>query len=913
MITIRHCSVLAVALALPARAEAGCPVPGFKYAAFGDVSLSLSGGATTNSYDSKTGTYAATQTLSGGNIGTNSTSNPAITLSGGAVVSGNGDVGFNGNPNTGIALNGGASITSKAALTAPITLSSVTVPSLPNANPFAPTSGSLPPNQTYGTIGCNGNKHLTLNAGKYVMAGLGLNGQCDLIVGSGPIEVYITGTLMKLNGGSVTNATLRSTDLVFLSSTLTDVQINGGATAAFAVYAPNAVITINGNADFYGGLVGKSFLINGGAKLHYDKALGDLGTDSISCITDVVRATPVVATIANQSCVVGGSFENMAGSPTTILTTADVANFVFPFTQGHVRARTTASLGVGFANADSFASGTILFDAGNGIPTANFSGCGKTSSGGFTTSCRNVFTNTNATPASGLTTGQGELHLLDLSDSNATTIGALIASTAQVAGITTDHWKTIVRRVLAGTSNGTVAKLGGVDRSTVAIISASPLTNEPNRPAMAYFGGTDGMLHAVCASTGGVTSSVSSNVCPATLNGHELWAFVPRVQLPLIRLNKARIDGSVRVVDAFGDFNSPQSGVKSWRTILTFQTGFSDNTTKPAVYAIDVTDPAKPVMLWEYVPPTTLTATELGTGLVMHAGATLINGTTINLAVAQTNNGGSGTSGMVVRARKLETGTAVWDFNYTYPSTSAVPPRTNDPVPSTGIPGGAIGVDLTGSGFTTDVVMGDLYGNLWRLNAATGISSTGSATSPLFSFTTDRKPIGGRPAILDNGTKSAVFASGGYTDPTGASAWSSASGQRLIGVKLAPTTSITETSELLTINQLITAGEKTYGQVLVVGNDVFVTTDTSDVNASTYGTTKTATGAAYKFSVTSGQGFSLGQLQGGASALVSEATSLFGAASDKELKLAVSATTGGTKVDYEGNKKATRLVWLLAN
>jgi hypothetical protein len=130
---------------------------------------------------------------------------------------------------------------------------------------------------------------------------------------------------MHLNGGSVANASLKSTDLVFYSNTLTDIELNGGTAAAFAVYAPNAAVKINGNADIYGAIVGKSFEINGGAKVHYDKALGNLNTNGITCSSTEVschRSWP-------RSRIKRASFRVAAvhRRNASIATTADIANF----------------------------------------------------------------------------------------------------------------------------------------------------------------------------------------------------------------------------------------------------------------------------------------------------------------------------------------------------------------------------------------------------------------------------------------------------------------------------------------------------------------------------------------------------------------------------------------------------------
>jgi len=908
----------------PSTANANCPVPGFQYGAFADSSLKFSGGSFVDSYDSSAGTFAGTHVSAGGNVGTNSTVAGSVDISGApTTINGNVEVGVGGTPGT-VITGGGAVTGTETALTSPVTLTPVIVPTLPDASPLNPSGSALnlASGLHYTSVNCNNNpgSTLVLNAGTYVIDSLTVQGNCTLSLASVPVTVFVRTTLDL--SGSTTNPSLKATDLVFMGAdTLTTVKINSaGTSTSFGLYAPNADITITGSADFYGAIVGKSVKDTGGAVIHYDKALASFTSAGLTCGGEVSRATPVVATIDGSSCVVQGSFEFGAGAATTIAVPGDVANFVFPFTQGHMRARTTASVQTAQTGllGDTFSQGTIVFDAAVGIPPADFGGCGAAAGGGFLATCRNVFTNTNSTPASGTTFHPATLAL---TDGNSATIGNLIAPDAIVSGITAANWTTLVQRVLVGTAGGTISKLGGVDRSTVAVIEPSTLAGSATRPTMAYFGGADGMLHAVCASTGGDTAS-ATNICPSTLEGTELWAFLPRVELPLIRVNKAKIDGSVRVVDAFGDFTTAgATGKKTWHTILTFQTGFNDTAVAgaigPATYAIDITDPAKPVVLWEYVTPGTPSADgfDLGVGLAMHAGASLVSGAITNLAVAATSNGGTGADGLVVNALSLELGTPLWKFGFTYPK----PPRTialDDFLSSTGVPGGAVGVDMTGSGFVSDIVVGDLYGDLWKLNAATGASSTGSATTPLFSFASNKHPIGSLPAIFDNGTKVAAFASGAYADTDPASTLWSGAGQRLIAVPLLPGTApLDDSSGTLVINLALTGTEATIGQLLVVGDQLFLTTDTSNINSASYGTTGATTGHAYSVDLGTptlvAVGSNGGVIQGGGSGLVNDGTSIYGGAADLQQRLGSTATSAtGTTVDYNNTKKPTRLVWL---
>ncbi len=914
----------AAALLVPSHGEAAnCPIPGFSTAAFGDIGINVQNG-NTDSWDSTLGAYntskCALMPPCIGAVETNNATSGGISLGPNGSIAGQCQIGAGG-------ITGNITPNSNNCSTLGVQGANVALP--------VPTL----PGVLTGALGVVSGSTTINAAGSYSMTSLSLAGNNTLNVSAGPVVVYLTGSgnVLSLAGNSaISNNTLDPTKLIFMctSNAPQTISVHGNGNAYFAIYCPKATITITGNGAIFGAVVGKSVSWSGNnGFVHYDKALASLTSAQLSCTTnEVSRATPIVATISNQSHVVQGTFSPGTGPAKTILTTADVAGFEFPYLQGHVRARLASTI---TTSSTSFASGTITLDAANGIPTVATAGCALGTNSSFSGSCRNVFTNIN-TPTNGLTTFAGNpmSRLTLFNDGNATAIGQRIAPTGtganQVPNIGPAEWQTIVRRVLKGQTGGTTSGLGGVDRSTVAVIGPSSVAGVATRPTMIYFGGTDGMLHAVCAGTGGTTAS-QTNICPTTLPdgtsppagvlpGTELWAFVPRVQLPLIRVNKQRIDGSVRVIDAFGSFPDPSTGAtsttRSFRTILTFQTGYTDATLggAPAVYALDVTDPAKPILLWEYTTPSTNGA-QLGAGLAMHAGPTVVSGVLTNLAVAATNNGGSGGSGLVINALSLETGTPVWTtpFSYIYASPRPSSQNYDGQVPPTGVPAGSVGVDLKGNGFTTDIVAGDLYGNLWRLDAATGANTT-AANQPLFSFSTDRHPIGGLPAILDNGSKVAVFASGGYSDPSGAASWTTA-GQRLIGVKLAGTASLSEASPGLAFNApLSNASEKVSSQVLVVGTEIFITTDTADINAANYGTTGATTGNAYSFDFGS-QSPSITfitTIRGGASSLAynSSNQTLVGGAADQTQRLASTANATGTSVDFQNQTKTSRLIWL---
>lgn len=886
-----RCLIALSTLIAAARVDAaGCPIPGFTNAAFADTSLDARG--TIDGWDSATGAYSSSTACTdptsctdanacAANIGTNASS-------------------FGNSPST------SGSCTTNANVSLPIP----TMPTSPAPTALGAISSGMTINGAAGGA--------TYSATS--ISESGSPGQLNFATqGKGPVVLYVSGPISISGQGGLNNDSLLPSNVLIMCTggSGQTVDLNGNGSAYFTLYCPQAAITLNGGGsggEIWGAIVGNTITGNGShaVTIHYDKQVASMTSSSITCTVEVSRASPIVATLGSTDYVVQGTTGTSATK--VALTTTNASTWAFPAYTGHMRARSVASIS---STASTYSSGTILFDANGKIPTSSAT-CSIGSSG-LTGSCRYVFTNTN-TPA-GATFHPSTI---SFDDANASTIAAKI-----LTGLSATNQTAVLQKIRG-------AGLGGVDRSTVAVIGASSAAGSSTRPTMAYFGAADGMVHAVCASLDGTICTSAHGL------GTELWAFMPAVQLPLVAYNDQRIDGSVHVADVFGDFtNNPATGSKSWHTVLTFQTGYSSSSEggKPAAYAIDVTDPSKPVLLWEYTTPSSAAAADFGTGLVSAMGPTLVNGTLTNLAVLQTNNGGTGTAAMVATAVQIETGTKQWQFSNVYPTAASVP--------AAALPGGAVPVDLTGNGFVTDYVMGDLYGWLWRLTAGTGASKYGS-TTPLFEFSyaasTDKHPIGMVPAVYSDGNNQYVtVAAGGYADQTdGATSWSLGI-HNLVSVKInassAPVLDTATASNSATgdfrLEIAIAANSKAYSQPTVVGNQMYVTSDIADVNASSYGANQTGSGRVLTVNGINGTATSNSydttnsSIYGGASSLVAGHDSggnlvLLSSSSDKQTQVGTtafsSAGTGvatttsslgaGSSVDTGAAPKLTRNVWL---
>jgi len=282
-----------------------------KYAAFatngGCGALKFAGGATTDSFDSTAGldpvTNAPVKASSNGNVGTNGN----LTESGGATINGTLST-----PRVGVgscsagnvdALTsaGGATVTG-GVLQLPQSVS-ITTPLLPGCPGSCPTVNTGNQNfnanfeasnydvagATYKDAKVLSGTTMTLRGGHtYVFNSLTMNSGSQIVIAQDnpaspqPVTVYIKGTsattALDLSANSINNPTFKPDLLAFNYGGTNAVKLNGGTNTALVLNAPNGDVTLNGNADIYGSIVGKTVTDTGGAKLHFDRHLSASGT-----------------------------------------------------------------------------------------------------------------------------------------------------------------------------------------------------------------------------------------------------------------------------------------------------------------------------------------------------------------------------------------------------------------------------------------------------------------------------------------------------------------------------------------------------------------------------------------------------------------------------------------------------------
>ena len=108
----------------------------------------------------------------------------------------------------------------------------------------------------------------------------------DLTIASdGKLEMYVGGTSLTLSGNNSMNKNGYAQRLIiWCTDSVTSMSMSGNAGFTGCIYAPNAVMALNGggmnNFDFIGSLLIKSITMNGHFSFHYDEALKNLNNNN---------------------------------------------------------------------------------------------------------------------------------------------------------------------------------------------------------------------------------------------------------------------------------------------------------------------------------------------------------------------------------------------------------------------------------------------------------------------------------------------------------------------------------------------------------------------------------------------------------------------------------------------------------
>lgn len=279
-------------------------------------------------------------------------------------------------------------------------------------------------------------------------------------------------------------------------------------------------------------------------------------------------------------------------------------------------------------------------------------------------------------------------------------------------------------------------------------------SSQASRQAMVYLGANDGMLHAFRADT-----------------GVESWAYIPSLLLPrLYQLADKKYATRHRFFVNGASTAADIHDGSGWRTILVGGLGAGGR----GFYALDVSDPASPQVLWEFSHDSSLDAAyvrdaDLGYSYGAPIVTKLSDGTWVVLLSSGYNNISPGSGHGVMWVLNAKTGAVIRKLDTGVGSTTggSVPAGcAAAPCPS-GLARLSAWSDSASNNVATYVYGGDLLGNLWRFDLRTLTPSGGSAGVQLMATLADaaglRQPVTTRPELgLVGGTRVVYVGTGSY-------------------------------------------------------------------------------------------------------------------------------------------------------
>ena len=250
-------------------------------------SVTLSGNAYTDSYNSSGSTaYGGSNIAQNGDVSTNSTSTPAISLTGNAAIKGDAGTGSGGS----ISMTGNAYVTGSQSSSVDNAFTSNTTVAGGGSDYSGNGNGTAAlTTGTYSSFSLSGNfvatvtGNVTLNITSTGSGAFGVSGNAYISVASGSTLTINTNGPVSLAGNGIVNSAV-STNVQAVtingSGSAATVTLSGNGAFAGLVNTPDAAVTVTGNGAVYGAIIGSSFTSSGNGGVHYDENLATNGPGS---------------------------------------------------------------------------------------------------------------------------------------------------------------------------------------------------------------------------------------------------------------------------------------------------------------------------------------------------------------------------------------------------------------------------------------------------------------------------------------------------------------------------------------------------------------------------------------------------------------------------------------------------------
>ncbi len=254
------------------------------YGVFGNQGVHVNVGATIDSYDSRQGLYGDSNKGEKGHVGTNSTSESAISLTLGSEVFGDAYSGHMSDPEEAIYVSPSSTLHGeKLALSDTRELFPVSPPGLDFKGDFSTGMGedvTINENGEYADfiLGIGSRVTITSDVTLYITGRFRMNVFSELKIAEGAsAKIYFGGTYWQGFSTEINNLTKDPTQLLILGTDDFNEIVNVSLDSDFygAIYAPQATIMCMFWGDLYGSLVAKKIFVSVASKIHYDEAFED--------------------------------------------------------------------------------------------------------------------------------------------------------------------------------------------------------------------------------------------------------------------------------------------------------------------------------------------------------------------------------------------------------------------------------------------------------------------------------------------------------------------------------------------------------------------------------------------------------------------------------------------------------------